>query len=158
MDEFRTVLSQVCALLNGRPLTRVVEEGVTYVLTPNHFLFGNLGGAVCSENVDHPKKRWQKVSSLVNHFWEQFMREYLPLLSKRNRWQELVKDLEVGELVLQIDPNIPRGHWKLAIVEEVYPSESDQKVRRCRIRTSDGTYDRPITQLVSLEFKTLNEN
>jgi len=76
MDEFRTVLSQVCALLNGRPLTRVVEEGVTYVLTPNHFLFGNLGGAVCSENVDHPKKRWQKVSSLVNHFWEQFMREY----------------------------------------------------------------------------------
>jgi hypothetical protein len=158
MDEFRTVLSHVCALLNGRPLTRVVEEGVTYVLTPNHFLFGNLGGAVCSENVDHPKKRWQKVSSLVNHFWEQFMREYLPLLSKRNRWQELVKDLEVGELVLQIDPNIPRGHWKLAIVEEVYPSESDQKVRRCRIRTSDGTYDRPITQLVSLEFKTLNEN
>jgi len=46
MDEFRTVLSRICALLNGRPLTRVVEEGVTYVLTPNHFLFGNLGGAV----------------------------------------------------------------------------------------------------------------
>ncbi len=43
MDEFRTVLSQVCALLNGRPLTCVMEEGVTYVLTPNHFLFGNLG-------------------------------------------------------------------------------------------------------------------
>ena len=158
MDEFRTVLSRVCALLNGRPLTRVVEEGVTYVLTPNHFLFGNLGGAVCSEDVDHPKKRWQKVSALVDHFWEQFMREYLPLLSKRKRWQELVKDLEVGELVLQIDPNIPRGQWKLAIVEEVYPSESDQKVRRCRIKTSDGTYDRPITQLVSLEFKTMNEN
>jgi hypothetical protein len=98
MDEFRTVLCQICALLNNRPLTRVVEDGVAYVLTPKRFLFGNLGGAVCSENVDHPKKRWQKVSSLVNHFWEQFMREYLPLLSKRNRWQELVKDLEVGEL------------------------------------------------------------
>jgi hypothetical protein len=158
MDEFRTVLSRICALLNGRPLTRVVEEGVTYVLTPNHFLFGNLGGAVCSENVDHPKKRWQKVSALVDHFWTQFIREYLPLLSKRKRWQEFVKDLEVGELVLQIDPNVPRGQWKLAIVEEVYPSESDNKIRRCRIKTSDGTYDRPITQLVSLEFKTMNEN
>jgi hypothetical protein len=134
-----------------------VEEGVTYVLTPNHFLFGNLGGAVCSENVDHPKKRWQKVSALVDHFWAQFIREYLPLLSKRKRWQEFVKDLEVGELVLQIDPNIPRGQWKLAIVEEVYPSDSDNKIRRCRIKTSDGTYDRPITQLVSLEFKTMNE-
>jgi hypothetical protein len=125
-----------------------VEEGVTYVLTPNHFLFGNLGGAVCSENVD---------PALVDHFWTQFIREYLPLLSKRKRWQEFVKDLEVGELVLQIDPNVPRGQWKLAIVEEVYPSDSDNKIWRCRIKTSDGTYDRPITQLVSLEFKTMNE-
>jgi hypothetical protein len=82
----------------------------------------------------------------------------LTLLSKRNKWQELVKDLEVGELVRQIDPDIPRGHWKLAIVEEVYPSESDQKVWCFQIKTSDGTYNIPITQLVSLEFKTINEN
>jgi hypothetical protein len=64
-------------------------------------------------------------------FWTQFIREYFPLLCKRKRWQEFVKELEVGELVLQIDPNIPRGQWKLAIVEEVYPSESDNKIRHC---------------------------
>ncbi len=131
--------------------------GVTYILTPNNFLLGNLGGAVCSENVNHPKKKWQKVSALVDHFWTQFMREYLSLLLKRKRWQEFVKDSEVGELVLNIDSNIPRGQWKLAIVEEVYPIDSDNTIWHCCIKTSDGTYNRPITELVFSEFKTMNE-
>lgn len=43
MDEFRTFVSRVASLLNGRPLTRVDVDNRTMILTPNHFLHGNLG-------------------------------------------------------------------------------------------------------------------
>ncbi len=46
VDEFRTVAYKVANLVNSRPLSRLsFSEGDT-ILTPNHFLFGNLGGSV----------------------------------------------------------------------------------------------------------------
>jgi hypothetical protein len=39
-----TLIIRTASMLNGRPITKVVEESM--ILTPNHFLIGNLGGAV----------------------------------------------------------------------------------------------------------------
>ena len=153
MDEFRTAMSRVGSLLNSRPLTRITEEGVTQILTPNHFLFGKLGGAVSTQDLEHPVERWKRVHALVNQFWRQFLKEYLPDLSKRNKWLTTEENLEVGEVVLQLDPNAPRGQWKMAIVVEVHPG-TDGKVRKCMIRTNEGLYIRPVSKLVSLEFRT----
>ena len=156
MDEFRTAVSRIAALLNARPIAKVKVENAMTTLTPNHFLFGKLGGAVSTEDLDHPVERWKRVHSLVNQFWKQFLLEYIPLLSKRSKWQKERPNLEVGEVVLQLDPNLPRGQWQMGVVEEVFPGD-DGKVRRCRIRTTTGTYERPITKLVPLEFKSFNE-
>jgi hypothetical protein len=93
----------------------------------------------------------------VNKFWTQFLAEYIPLLSSRKKWQDPQNDIQVGEVVLQLDPNTPRGQWKLAVVEEIHQSENDGKVRRCKIRTSTGSYERPITKLISLEFRTFEK-
>ena len=155
MDEFRTAISRVASLLNSRPLTKVKEENTSQILTPNHFLFGKLGGAVSTEDLDHPVERWKRVHALVNKFWKQFLCEYIPLLSKREKWQTVRENLQVGEVVLQLDPNTPRGQWKLAVVEEVHLG-ADGKVRRCKIRTTAGSYERPITKLVPLEFQTFD--
>ena len=62
----------------------------------------------------------------------------------------------MGEVVLQLDPNAPRGQWKMAVIEEVFPGP-DGKVCCCRILKTAGTYERPITKLVSLEFKSIEE-
>ena len=43
----------------------------------------------------------------------------------------------------------------MAVVEEVY-SGPDGKVRRCKIGTTTGTYERPITKLIPLEFKSFD--
>jgi hypothetical protein len=37
MDEFRTAISRVAALLNSRPITHVKDENSIQILTPNHF-------------------------------------------------------------------------------------------------------------------------
>jgi hypothetical protein len=153
MDEFRTAMSRVSSLLNSRPLTRIKDEDTYQILTPNHFLFGNLGGAVSTDELKHPNERWKVVLSLVGKFWKQFLTEYIPSLAKRTRWHSIQDNLQVGEVVLQLEPDIPRGQWKLAIVTEVFPN-NDGLVRKCKIRTNTGEYERPITKLVSLEFRT----
>ena len=53
MDEFRTAIAKITSFLNNRPLTRTETDGRTMILTPNHFLIGNLGGAV---NIDRFNK------------------------------------------------------------------------------------------------------
>jgi len=153
MDEFRTFVSRVTCLLNGRPLTRVEVDNRTVILTPNHFLYGNLGGAISTERIDSPVKRWHTVHSLVNQFWSLFLKEYIPELRKARKWPSIVPNIEVGDVVLEIDQNIPRGMWKLAIVTEIHCSK-DNLVRKCTIKTQNGSYTRPITNLCPLEIKT----
>jgi hypothetical protein len=155
MDEFRTAISRCASILNGRPLTRYKEEGLNLILTPNHFLHGNLSGAVSTKDLDNPVVRWQQVQYLVDQYWKQFLESYIPLLNQRSTWQRERDNVEVGEIVLQLDPNTPRGQWELAVVVEVFTNDKDKKVRRCKIRTSSGAfYVRPITKLVPLEIKT----
>ena len=156
MDEFRTAISRVASLLNGRPLTRVKDENSIQILTPNHFLIGKLGGAVSTDDLTDPVERWRRVHSLVDKFWKLFLQEYIPLLSNRGKWHTAKENIQVGEVVLQLDPNTPRGQWKLAIIEEVFPGQ-DGKVRRCKIRTTTGSYERPITKLIPLEFRTTDK-
>jgi hypothetical protein len=112
-----------------------------------------LGGAVSTDDIENPVERWKRVHSIVNKFWRQFLSEYIPLLSNRGKWQTVRENIQVGEVVLQLDPNTPRGQWKLAIIYEVFPSK-DGKVRRVKIRTTTGVYERPITKLIPLEFRT----
>ena len=54
--------------------------------------------------------------------------------------------------MLVIDKDVSRGKWKMAIVEKVYPSQ-DGLVRSARVKTSAGSYDRPITKLTLLLSK-----
>ena len=138
MDKFQTAISHIAALLNCRTIARVKVENAVQTLTPNHFLIGKLGGAVLTDKPDNPIERWQ-VHALVDKFWKQFLLDYFPLLSKRSKLQAKQANLEVGEVVLQFDSNAPKGRWKLAVIEEVYPAP-DGKVCHCKIPTTTGTY------------------
>ena len=70
-------------------------------------------------------------------------------------WEELangrksIKNLLVGDLVLEIDPNTDSGNWSIALVKEVLPSK-DGLVRKVVIMTNGKDYTRPITQLAPL--------
>ena len=73
-EELTTAFTGAEALLNSRPLTYQSANPEDDVpLTPNHFLFGQIGGQFAPESVDHtafnPKKRWRRVQELVRHFW-----------------------------------------------------------------------------------------
>jgi hypothetical protein len=156
LDEFTTFVVRAASMLNGRPITKVVEDGESMILTPNHFLIGNLGGAVSTIRVNDPIKRWHQVQHLLDKFWKIFLSEYLIELGKARKWQKVKKNVAVGDLVLEIDPNTDSGNWTLAVVKEVLPS-NDGLVRKVIITTNGKDYTRPITRLAPLDFN-VNDN
>ena len=151
LDEFTTFVVRTASMLNGRPITKVIEDGESMILTPNHFLIGNLGGAVSTTRLDNPKKRWHYVQKQLVLFWKAFMAEYIIELGQARKWQKIKKNVTVGDLVLEIDPNSDSGSWSMAVIKEVLPSE-DGLVRKVVITTNGKDYTRPITRLAPLEY------
>ena len=90
-EELITAFTEVESLVNSRPLTyQSANPEDDTLLTPNHFLQGQMGGKFAPE-VDeeigyNPKKRWRRVQELTRHFWHRRMNEWIPSLSARKKW------------------------------------------------------------------------
>ena len=69
-EELQTVFAIVESLMNSTPLTNLSDNpNNDTVLTPNHFLIGQMGGELDPESVDqtsfNPRKQWRQVQELV---------------------------------------------------------------------------------------------
>jgi len=154
-EELETVIIGAESLLNSRPLTTVSgDHNDEMVLTPNHFLIGQMGGELAPESVDDTpgkmKQRWRRVQELIRKVWHRWMKEYLPLIGSRHKWFLPAKNLSVGDVVLEIDPKTPRRTWKLGRVVQVYAGQ-DGLVRVVDVRLGGRVMRRPIHKLSPLE-------
>ena len=79
-------------------------------------------------------------------------KEFLPELLKQQKWVKLKNEpnLNVGDLVLLLDENSPRGSWLFGLVKEITVGR-DGLVRSVRVKTATTEFVRPITKLVVLE-------
>ena len=121
---------------------------------PNHILLGrhrNWASIADTSAADiSSRKQWRQVQALRAIFWERWVKEYLPSLTKRSRWKTKKPNYTIGELVLMQDDSVKRNHWPLARVVKVNPSD-DGVVRTVEVRTKNGTYKRPASKLYKLE-------
>ncbi len=87
-----TVLLEVEAILNSKPLGYVSS----YVadadpVTPNCLLMGrpdeSLPHVVYPESEMLSRHHWRHSQILANQFWSRFIRDYLPSLQTRQKWQ-----------------------------------------------------------------------
>ncbi|XP_054283150.1 uncharacterized protein LOC129000220 [Macrosteles quadrilineatus] len=153
-EEFNTLLCQVEAILNSRPLTPLSSEpGELEALTPGHFLSG--GPLVClpeadiSEIPSNRLKRWQQVKSFTQRIWKRWHKEYLFTLQQRSKWVKFQKNLEVNDLVLIHEDNLPPLQWRLGRIIKVFPG-NDNIVRVAEVVTKSGRFTRPVTKLSPL--------
>ena len=110
-EELLTVFTGVESLLNSRPLTAASNDPNNYpVLTPNHFLIGNVGGELAPETVDtlafDPRNKWRRIQELIRQTWKRWMREYITSIGSRKKWFTREKNLK-GDIVLVVDPDSP---------------------------------------------------
>lgn len=140
-DELQTAIKEVEALMNSRPLTYEAADLLDEpLLTLNHFLDGQLGGQleppVTNEIAFNPRNRSRPIQNLVKVFWRHW--------NSRKRWREAKGNLIVGDVVLVVDQNVPRGQWHLGQGEEVLPGQEGQ-VRVVQVSTRGQKPILPIT-------------
>ena len=81
------------SIINGRPLTKVSDEPRDpEALTPNHLLILRSGptlppGTFVKED-SFSRRQWCRVQYLADVFWRRWMREYLPALQERRKWNK----------------------------------------------------------------------
>lgn len=106
VGEMTTILTQVEAILNSRPLTPISENPTDLrALTPGHFLIGESLQAFPEENLQaipvNRLSRWQLVEQIRQRLWSRWQKEYLLTCQQRSKWKtDNGRKLEVGQLVL----------------------------------------------------------
>ena len=148
-QQWRTSLSETTYIINGRPLYPSSNDiWETPPITPNDILIGQHLPPPQPEPEEriNPRHLLRSTQDRVNEFWKYWMRYFAPNLLPRNKWYRTRENVHVDDLALEVDPNHKRSKWKLARVIATYPG-NDGLVRKARIKTQDGEYDRPIHKL-----------
>ncbi|XP_064647086.1 uncharacterized protein LOC135499946 [Lineus longissimus] len=154
-EGLRTLLCEVEAVVNDRPLTRASSDPSDLeVLTPNHLLLLKsqpyLPVGTFDKNDLYTRRRWRQVQFLADLFWKRWIQEYLPLLQTRQKWLTPRRNVVPGDICLIVDQSSPRGAWPMAKIVETFPDKRGF-VRRVRLRTATGTVlDRPVHKLCLL--------
>ncbi|XP_074653617.1 uncharacterized protein LOC141907774 [Tubulanus polymorphus] len=154
-EVLHTVFTEVEAVVNSRPLTYVnSSHDEPEAITPSHFLLGktnpNLPPGVFDADDLNARKRWRQAQALTNQYWARSTREYLPTLVQRTKWKTASRDLQIDDVVLLADDNLPRGQWPLGRIIDVHPG-SDGHVRSVELKTTSGVYRRPATKVCRLD-------
>lgn len=153
-EEFTTVLTQVEAVLNSRPLTPLSSDPSDLAaLTPGHFLTGGSLTAIPEPSLtplpESRLSRWQRVQQILQHFWKRWSREYLSTLQQRGKWSTVTPPIQPGDLVLLRDDNLPPLSWPMGRVTQTHPGK-DHHVRVVSVRTATGVVTRAINKLCPL--------
>ncbi|XP_058811088.1 uncharacterized protein LOC131675984 [Topomyia yanbarensis] len=115
-DEMLTVLVQIEAILNSRPLTPVSNDPADFeALTPGHFLIHRPLTAIPEPNLESiPEGRlaaWQRNQQFLQQLWKRWSEQYLSDLQNRTRWMRRKENLAIGTMVVLKDENQPPLKW-----------------------------------------------
>ncbi|XP_055714720.1 uncharacterized protein LOC129808834 [Phlebotomus papatasi] len=150
-EEFNTLLSQVEATLNSRPLTQLSDDPTDpQPLTPGHFLTMAPLNQLPDPDVTHLKintlSRWQLCQKVYQDFVKRWKREYLHTLQQQLKWTETKKNFKEGDIVQLSEESLGDLKWTMGRVVDVY-RVNDGCVRTVKVSTNRGEFLRPITKL-----------
>lgn len=157
-----SMMLEVENIINSRPLAYVpIDAETAEALTPNHFLVGSSSGlkpmSACSDSGVVLRQSWLTSQQYANIFWRKWLREYLPTLTCRTKWHDRPRPLSPGDLVIIVDPSLPRNVWQRGKVLETRLA-SDGQVRSAKVLTQHGILDRPVVKLAILDVAPQRES
>ena len=157
-ESFRTLLCEVEAIINSRPLTFASSDPDDFnPLTPNNLLTMKTSVVLPPPGVFqradvYLKRRWRRVQYLANLFWTRWKREYLLTLQQRSKWNSPKRNLAVGDVILVKDDTCPRNVWPMGRVIRTEPDKNGL-VRTVHLKTQTSELRRPVDKVVLLLAK-----
>lgn len=150
-EELSTVLAQIEACLNSRPITILNEiNGDPLPLTPGHFLVGEPLINIPDENYVIANisylERWKMVQKMVSDFWTRWSKEYLTSLSHRYKWTTKFDEPNIGDVVILRDEHLPPSKWVLGKIVTKHPGP-DNVTRVVTIKCKNGLYKRALSKV-----------
>lgn len=156
-EELSTVLAEIEAVLNSRPLFSLSDDPKDpQVITPAHYLIGRPLVTPAEPSLEDIKatrlNRWQHLQLMREHFWRAWSKDYLNTLQPRKKNQRTVTNLRPGMIVLLYDKSQPPLNWKLGRISAVYP-DNEGFVRVVDVFTNGSTFRRPVNKISLLPIE-----
>lgn len=153
-EEFNTIITQIEACLNSRPLCAISDDPGDYeALTPGHFLIEHALNTMPHPDVKHipmtRRSRYQYLQGLIRSFWECWLHDYITSLQQRPKWKQQHPNLQPGQLVIIQEDNMPPSKWLLGRIIQTHPGR-DGLTRCADVRCKESTVSRPIHKLCLL--------
>ena len=160
LDELATILTEIEAILNDRPLNYFPEQDLSYTLiSPSRLMLGSQLrrlpdlSAVPQEagrSTTLVTKRAKALEALLNSFWNSWRKDYVASLQRRKGEWGRQHVPEKDEVVLVIDDKKRRSHWQLGRILEVFKGR-DGRSRSVKLQTASGELVRAVQSLAPLE-------
>lgn len=153
-EELSTVLAQIEACLNSRPMTQICNNAEDpFPLTPGHFLVGEPLLIAPDNNykdcgIGH-LRRWQLSQRMVQNFWHRWSLEYLTQFHHRYKWAYQSPEPKVGDIVLVKEIDLPPAKWLYGVIIEKHPG-LDGVTRVVSLRCKGNVIKRPVSKLCVL--------
>lgn len=168
-SQLATVIIEIEAVLNNRPITYVDRDDNTPIITPNHFLRvqypavsvhldeeNNTNKAVVTATRKQIVLRWKEAEENLNKYWTLWTSHYLLALRESanivGSKRPSLSTPKEGDVVLMVDPSQRRGFWRTAVIDKLMVG-GDGQARSALIRLSGGNkMIRPIVKLAPFEI------
>lgn len=153
-EEMNTLLIQIEALLNSRPLCVLSSDPAEpLALTPAHFLTLTPLNRLPASDLTNEKlnrlDRYQMIDRMVQDYWKRWHLEYLHTLQTRERWNTPSNPIKIGTIVLVQQPNTSPLQWPLGRIVQIFPGR-DGVIRVVCVKTKNGIFKRPVVKLCPL--------
>ncbi|XP_074114130.1 uncharacterized protein LOC141537182 [Cotesia typhae] len=161
-EDFSTLLAQVEAVLNSRPLSALSDDPEDLsALTPGHFIRGAALNSIpepslTSVNESRPSQ-FQRIQERFQQFWNRWSAECLSAHQSISKWRYQQDDIKLGSLVLITDERLPPSKWPLARVIQLHPGK-DGLTRVVTLKTATTILTRPIVKLALLPLAPHQES
>lgn len=153
-EGLQTLLCEVEAIINSRPITRVSNDpNDLEALTPNHLLLMKaitpLPPGIFDRDDVYSRRRWRQIQYLADLFWRRWTKEYLLGLQERQKWSHPKRNISENDIVLIVDESAPRNSWVMGRVIQTI-KDSRGHVRQAKVKSSTTVLLRPVTKFCLL--------
>lgn len=153
-EEFSTILAQIEAVLNSRPMYPLSTDPCDLLpLSPSLFLIGRPLTSPASPDLtttaSNRLSRYDRLEQMRQQFWQRWSKEYIAELQTRTKWKSSKTELVPNTLVLIKEDNLPPLKWRMGRILHTFPGK-DGLSRVADIKTATGTVRRAFSKICPL--------